>query len=142
MMSLTTYQTFLKEPTREIIRAAKQVKPDVLIFMHCDGRVGDFVEELIDIGVDILNPVQPECNDLESLAKRFQGRISFWGGIGTQSVMPFGTPAEVASEVKRVKEILGRNGGLLIAPTHILEPDVPWENVLAFVKAAKECLYE
>jgi uroporphyrinogen decarboxylase len=56
--------------------------------------------------------------------------------------MPFGTPAEVASEVKRVKEILGRNGGLLIAPTHILEPDVPWENVLAFVKAAKECLYE
>ena len=111
--------------------AAKQVKPDVLIFMHCDGRVGDFVEELIDIGVDILNPVQPECNDLESLAKRFQGRISFWGGIGTQSVMPFGTPAEVAAEVRRIKTILGPDGGLLLAPTHILEPDVPWENVLS-----------
>jgi uroporphyrinogen decarboxylase len=142
MMGLETYRTFLKERTRMIIRAAKQVKPDLLVFMHCDGRVADIVEEYIDIGVDILNPVQPECNDLESLAKRFQGRISFWGGIGTQKLMPFGTPQEVSAEVRRIKDILGPDGGLLIAPTHILEPDVPWKNVLAFIDASRQCIYE
>lgn len=142
MMSLETYRIFLKERTRAIIRAAKEVKPDILVFMHCDGRVADVVEDLIEIGVDILNPVQPECNDLAALAKRFGHRISFWGGIGTQSVMPFGTPREVAAEVIRVRDILGPNGGFLVAPTHILEPDVPWNNVLAFIEASKKCLYE
>jgi uroporphyrinogen decarboxylase len=142
MMSLETYRAFLKEPTRQIIQAAKQVKPDLLVFMHCDGCVADIVEDFIDIGVDILNPVQPECNDLPALANRFGGRISFWGGIGTQTVMPFGAPAEVAAEVVRIMEILGPDGGLLIAPTHILEPDVPWENVTAFIEASRNCFYE
>ena len=141
IMSVNTYRAFIKERTRAIIRAAKEIRPDLLIFMHCDGRVGDIVEEYIDIGVDVLNPVQPECNDLESLARRFQGRISFWGGIGTQRLMPFGTPLQVRAEVRRVKEVLGRDGGLLIAPTHILEPDVPWENILAFVDASRESVY-
>jgi uroporphyrinogen decarboxylase len=139
MMSLDTYRTFLKERMRAIIRAAKQINPDLLIFHHCDGNVGEIVEEFIDIGVDILNPVQPECNDLDALARRFHNRISFWGGIGTQSLMPFGTPAEVTAEVRRIRNVLGRNGGLFLAPTHILEPDVPWNNVLAFIHAAREC---
>ena len=142
MMSLGTYRTFLKEPTRAIIRAAKEINPDVLVFMHCDGRVKDMIEEYVDIGIDILNPVQPECNDLEEIARRSGGRLSFWGGIGTQSTMPFGTPANVASAVARAKQVLGREGGLLVAPTHILEPEVPWDNVLAFVEAARNSFYD
>lgn len=141
MMGVETYRTFLKERTRAIIRAAKKINPDILVFMHCDGRVDNIVEEFIDIGIDILNPVQPECNDLEALAKRFQGRISFWGGIGTQHLMPFGTPLQVAEEVGRIKNILGADGGLLLAPTHILEPDVPWDNILAFVNASRASVY-
>ena len=109
--------------------------------MHCDGRVGDMLEEYIDIGVDILNPLQPECNDLEEIARRSGRRLSFWGGIGTQTTMPFGTTADVAAAVIHVKNVLGREGGLLVAPTHILEPEVPWDNVVAFVEAAKNALY-
>jgi uroporphyrinogen decarboxylase len=142
MMSLGTYRTFLKEPTRAIIRAAKEINPDVLVFMHCDGRVKDMIEEYVDIGIDILNPLQPECNDLEEMAHRSGGRLSFWGSIGTQSTMPFGTPAHVASAVARAKHVLGREGGLLVAPTHILEPEVPWDNVLAFVEAARNSFYD
>lgn len=141
LISLPTYRMFLKERTRAIIRAAKEVNPAVLVFMHCDGRVADMLEEYIEIGVDVLNPVQPECNDLEAIARRSSGRISFWGGIGTQSTMPFGSTADVAESVLRVKESLGRDSGLLVAPTHILEPEVPWENVLAFVSAAKQSTY-
>jgi uroporphyrinogen decarboxylase len=137
MISLELYRKFLKERTRRIIAAAKQVKNDLLIFMHSDGAVMDFIPEYIDIGVDIVNPVQPECNDLEAIGRRFGDGISFWGGIGTQSTMPYSTPEEVARKVKEVQERLGVKGGLLIAPSHILEPEVPWENVLAFVEAVR-----
>ena len=142
LMSLGTYRTFLKERTQTIVQAAKAVKPDLLVFMHCDGRVEDMIEEYIEIGIDILNPVQPECNNFEEIARRSGGRLSFWGGIGTQSTMPFGTPGDVASAVARAKQSLGRNGCLLVAPSHILEPEVPWDNVLAFVEAAKNSFYD
>jgi uroporphyrinogen decarboxylase len=142
LMSVGTYRTFLKEPTRAIIRAAKQVNPDVLVFMHCDGRVGDMIEEYVDIGVDILNPVQPECNDFGEIARKSAGRLAFWGGIGTQSTMPFGSPGDVAAAVSRAQQLLGPQGGLLLAPTHILEPEVPWDNVLAFVEAARNSFYD
>jgi len=139
MLGPNIYRKFLKERTRAIVKAAREVKPDILIFMHCDGGVEDIVADYLDIGVDILNPVQPECNDLAGLAARFGGRMSFWGGIGTQSTMPFGAPAEVAATVNALADTLGRAGGLLIAPSHILEPEVPWGNVLTFVEAARRC---
>jgi uroporphyrinogen decarboxylase len=141
MFSLETYRTFLKERTRAIVRAAKEIKPDLLVFMHCDGKIDRLIPEYLDIGIDILNPVQPECNDLAAIQKRHGSRLSFWGGVGTQTTMPFGTPKEVAACVRQLKEILGPNGGLLVAPTHILEPEVPWENIEAFVAAAKSTRY-
>lgn len=137
LFSPDLYRTFLKERTRRIISAAKRVKSDILVFMHSDGAVMDFIPEYIDIGVDIVNPIQPECNNLEEIGRRFGGKISFWGGIGTQTTMPYGTKEEIGRKVKEVEGCLGKEGGLLIAPSHILEPDVPWENVLAFVDAVR-----
>jgi uroporphyrinogen decarboxylase len=141
MIGIDTYRTFLKKRTRRIIAAAKRVKPDLLIFMHSDGEVSSFIPEYLEIGVDILNPVQPECNDLAAIGRQYCNRISFWGGIGTQSTMPFGTPEDVRRKVREVQAALGSRGGLLLAPTHILEPEVPWENVEAFVAAAKAAQY-
>ena len=142
MIGLETYRTFLKERTRRIIAAAKRVRPDLLVFMHCDGQVSRFIPEYLEIGVDILNPVQPECNDLAAIGRQYGDRLSFWGGIGIQSTMPFGTPADVMAAVTEVRQALGSKAGLLIAPTHILEPEVPWENVLAFVDAARAATYD
>lgn len=138
MFGLELYRKFLKERTRRIIAAAKQENDDILVFMHSDGAIMDFIPEYIDIGVDIVNPVQPECNDLEEIGRRFSGKISFWGGIGTQTTMPYSAPEEIARTVKQIQGQLGAKGGLLIAPSHILEPDVPWENVLAFVDAVRQ----
>ena len=141
-MSLDLYQKYLKERTRRIIDSARRVRPDILIFMHSDGNIKNFIPEYIDIGVNILNPVQPECNDLEAIGKEYGGKISFWGGIGTQTTMPFGTPEDVRNAVQSVRANLGSKGGLLLAPSHILEPEVPWENVVAFVDAARGAHYE
>ena len=109
--------------------------------MHSCGKIEEVVEEFIDEGIDILNPVQPECNDLSMLKNRYGDRISFWGGIGVQSVLPHGTPDEVREAVLTTKQILGKNGGWLAAPTHLLDPAIPWENILAFVDAAKSLSY-
>ena len=93
--------------------------------------------ELIDIGVTILNPVQPECMDLHTIKKDYGKKIVFDGTIGTQSTMPFGTPEEVRYTVLNNVRDFGADGALIVSPTHVLEPDVSPENVVAFAEACK-----
>jgi uroporphyrinogen decarboxylase len=72
------------------------------------------------------------------LKAQYGDRLAFWGTIGTQTTMPFGTPEQVRQVVRERIEMVGKGGGLLLAPTHVLEPEVPWRNVVAFVRAVKE----
>jgi uroporphyrinogen decarboxylase len=137
LMDPETWREWLKPRLASIIDSAREVKPDVLIWYHSDGDCRAIIPDLIEIGVDILNPVQPECMDPAEVKKLYGDRLSFSGTIGTQTTMPFGTPEEVRSEIKKRIHTVGRGGGLLIAPTHVLEPDVPWENVLAFVDGVR-----
>jgi uroporphyrinogen decarboxylase len=135
LMSPPAWRRFLKPCLARLIEAARRVKPEILIFYHSDGDCRAIIPELIEVGVDILNPVQPECMDPVALKAQYGLRLSFWGCIGTQTTFPFGSPAEVRAAVHRLIETVGRGGGLLLAPTHVLEPEVPWENVLAFFDA-------
>ena len=84
-----------------------------------------------------MNPVQPECMNPINLKERFGGELSFWGTLGTQTTMPFGTPGYVSRVCTEMIEQVGKGGGLVLAPTHLLEPEVPWENIEAFVETAK-----
>ena len=138
MMSPATWREWLKPRWRKVIKAAKDVNPAVLAFYHSDGDVRPVIEDLIEIGFDILNPVQPECMDPAALKRAYGDRLAFWGTIGTQTTMPFGTPDEVRATVKERIETVGVGGGLLIAPTHVLEPEVPWENIVALFEAVDE----
>lgn len=138
LMSMLMWRTWLKQRLATVIAAARAVRPAVLIFYHSDGNAAAAIPDLIEIGVDILNPVQSECMDPAALKRQFGDRISFWGSIGTQSTLPFGTPDDVRREVKRRMETVGIGGGLLLAPTHMIEPDVSWENILALVEAIRE----
>lgn len=138
MMSNEMYQQWLKPRLEKVIKAAKDVNPDILISYHSCGFVKPFINDLIEAGVDILNPVQPECMDFAEIHAEFGDRISFNGTIGTQQLMPFGTPEEVKAEVKRNLEIAGDKGGLLCCPTHMLEPEVPWANIEAYIEAIIE----
>ena len=137
LMSVRMWRTWLKPRLARTIAAARGVRPDVLVFYHSDGDVSAIVPDLIEIGVDILNPVQPECMDPAALKRAYGDRLSFWGTIGTQSTLPFGTPDDVRREVRTRIETVGAGGGLFLAPTHILEPEVPFENIVAFVEAVK-----
>ena len=137
MMSPTMYQQWLKPRLQKVIQSARAVKPDILISYHSCGFIEPFINDLIEAGVDILNPVQPECMDFEAIHAKYGDRLSFNGTIGTQQLMPLGTPEQVRAEVQKNLTIAGENGGLFCCPTHMLEPEVPWENIEAYVNACK-----
>lgn len=138
MMSIPLWKKWLKPRLARAIQSAKAVNPEVLCYYHSDGDVTEIIEDLIEIGVDILNPVQPECMDPKGVKEKYGQRINLWGTIGTQTTMPFGTPEEVRAKVREMRQALGRDGGLVLAPTHVLEPEVPLENIEAFVQACRE----
>ncbi|NLE76279.1 MAG: hypothetical protein GX605_05950 [Chloroflexi bacterium] len=132
------WRRWIKPRLGRIIAAAKAARPDVIFAYHSDGYILPIIPDLIEIGVDVLNPVQPECMDPAEVKRQFGDRLAFWGTIGTQTTMPFGTPLDVREEVRLRIETVGQGGGLLIGPSHTLEPEVPWENIVAFVQAVRE----
>jgi uroporphyrinogen decarboxylase len=138
LMSPRMWREWFKERMRSIISVAKKINPEVIISYHSDGNIEKIIPELIEIGIEVLNPVQPEAMDPAELKREYGDRLAFWGTVGTQTTMPFGTPEEVKSVVRECIETVGDGGGLLIAPTHILEPEVPWENIRAFFEAVEE----
>ena len=137
MMSQDMYRTWLKPRLRKVIDAAKSVKPDIIIQYHSCGYVLPLIDDLIEAGIDVLNPVQPECMDVSEVLSKFAGRLSFNGTLGTQTTMPFGTPDEVRATTRRNLELAGKNGGLLCCPTHMLEPEVQWANIETYVNTCR-----
>jgi uroporphyrinogen decarboxylase len=133
MMGVELWKEWIKPRLEKVIQAAKAVKPDVMIFYHSCGYILPFLEELADAGVEILNPIQPECMNFEEVYERIGDRMSFWGTIGTQKLLPFGTPEQVRSEVRKNLNLCGAQGGIVMGPTHMVEPEVPWENLEALV---------
>ena len=138
MMSPAIWRKWLKPRLARIINAAKEIKPDVIFFYHSDGYIEPIIPDFIEIGVDVLNPIQPECMDPAKLKKQYGDKLAFWGTVGIQHTLPFGTPEEVKAEVKERIETVGKSGGLYLSPTHVLAPEVPHENIFAFVEAAKK----
>lgn len=138
LMSEDLYRAWIKPRLKKVIDSIRSVKPDVIIQYHSCGYVRPFINDLIEVGIDVLNPVQPECMDFGEIHAEFGDRLSFHGTIGTQSTMPFGSPEDVRRAVLKNLTIAGEKGGLYCAPTHLLEPEVPWENVIAYIKACRE----
>jgi uroporphyrinogen decarboxylase len=138
LMSPATWRKWFKGRMQRIINEAKAIKPNLPIFYHSDGNPEAILPDLIEIGVTILNPVQPECIDPVVVKQKYGDRLALWGTIGTQTTMPFGTPEDVRREVKQRIETVGKNGGLILGPTHSLEPDVPWENIVALYEAIEQ----
>ena len=138
MMSESLYCTWLQPRLKRLIDAARAIKPDIIIIYHSCGYIKELIPHLVDAGIDVLNPVQPESMEFREIHSIWGERLSFHGTIGTQSVMPHGTPAEVRQKVFENLDIAGKRGGLFVAPTHLLEPDVPVENIVAYIEACAE----
>ena len=136
MFSPEMWREFFKPRMAKVYSAAREIKPDIRIWYHSDGNCSAIIDDLVEIGLTILNPVQPECMDLVQIQKRYGDRLLFDGAVGTQSTFPWGSPDDMRSKVKELRGLFG--GSLLLAPTHVLEPEVPVDNILAFFEAASE----
>jgi len=138
IISPELWRRFLKGHLAQIIKAARTVNPDVRILYHSDGFIEPILPDLIEIGVNAVNPVQPDVMDPMKLKEKFGSRLAFWGTVGSASDWTYGSPDTIESEVKKRIETIGKGGGLVLAPAYDLEPEVKWDNVLAFLKAARE----
>ena len=138
LISPKMWRYWYKERLKHIFHAAKEIKPDILIFLYGDGKFEELIPDLIEIGVDILGPVAPEYTDPALMKERYGNDLAFWGTISTQTTLPYGTPEDVRLEVKHRIETVGCGGGLCIGPTHVVMPEVPWENLVALYEAVNE----
>ncbi|MBT6144364.1 MAG: hypothetical protein HOH74_02975 [Gemmatimonadetes bacterium] len=130
------WREVMKPRWAKVIAAARAQKPDIHVWYHSDGNIWDILDDLVEIGITILNPVQPECMDPLAIRKRFGTRLAFDGCIGTQTTFPFGSVEDMHTRVRDLGQALDASkGGLMLAPTHVLEPEVPVENVQAFFEA-------
>lgn len=136
------WREVMKPRWARVIAAARAVKPDLHVWYHSDGNIRDILDDIVEIGITILNPVQPECMDPVAVRKRYGKRLAFDGCIGTQTTFPFGTPDDMRNTVLNLADTLdAKNGGLMLSPTHILEPEVPPKNIAAFFKTCDELKY-
>jgi uroporphyrinogen decarboxylase len=141
MMAPDFWRQHLKGRLKSVvdaIRDASKRRSRVWIEYHTDGDVRDIIDELIEIGIDILNPCQPECMPPAELVARYKDRLGFSGLVGTQTTMPFGTPDDVRAVVAQAADFVRGGAAVLLAPTHVLEPEVPWRNIAALVGAVKK----
>jgi uroporphyrinogen decarboxylase len=135
VMAPAMWRRFLKPRMAAFIAAVKAVNPQVKVAYHSDGNIIPIIPELIEVGIDVLNPIQPACMDPALIKRRFGKKLCFWGSLDEQRTLPFGTPQDVRQEVQQRLRTLGRNGGLIIGPTHNVQLDTPVENFWAMVDA-------
>ena len=137
LISKAMFREFVRPYLKEMIDRIHHLGGRVLY--HSCGAIRPLVPELIDLGVDVLDPIQPigEGMQPERLKAEFGDQLCFHGGIDMQELLPHGTPAQVEAGVRRYCEVLGSGGGYILAPAHLFQPDVPPENVAAFYRAAR-----
>ena len=107
------------------------------VSIHSCGDISEIIPDLIDIGVNMINPLQAEALDFKFLKREYGEYLTFWGGVSTQQTMPYGTPGDVRAEIRERIKVLAKGGGYILAPSHELQGDVPLENMLAFIDEAQ-----
>ena len=138
MIGPAHWREFFKRRLASIIRSAREIKPDLRVIYHSDGYFEPIVGDLMEIGVDAINPLQPDHMDAVRIRQRFGPRLAFWGTVGHQTTFSFASPEEIRQEVRLRIESLGRAGLILCPAYDIDEPDIPWENIAAFLDAVRE----
>lgn len=140
LISPAMWRRYFKPCVRTLIDGVRRAQPDIHIFWHSDGYIEPIIPDLIEIGVDILNPVQPDVMDPQHLKEQYGRQLAFFGTVGTPTRWAWGTPETIRSEVRERIETVGAGGGLIIAPAYDLEPEknIPWRNITAFFAAVDE----
>jgi len=135
------WRRFLKPRMANFIAELKAINPQVKVAYHTDGLVYPIIPDLIEIGLDVLNPIQPASMDPVKLKQEYGDKLCFWGSIDEQHTLPFGSAADVEGEVLTRLKTLGKKGGLILGPTHHVQLDTPMENFWSMVNTITQTPY-
>lgn len=138
MISMPMWRKYLKSRYGKIIEELRRVKKDIVIAYHSCGNCTDILDEMADIGLDVINPIQPLAMDPYEIKKRFGKRLTLFGAVDVQNLMPFGTREQIEHTVREYKKYLGCQGGYILSPAHHLQSDTSLENMMAFYRTAME----
>jgi uroporphyrinogen decarboxylase len=135
-----TFRDQLKPVYKKMVDRFKKAKPDIIPILHCDGAVAELLDDIHEIGFEVFNPVQPGVPGHlpEDMKERFGEKFVFWGAIDQQDLLPKGTDEELEKDIIEKISVLGKGGGYMIAPAHILQHDVSPERVLRFIELCKK----
>jgi len=126
------WREFIKPRFARMVGAAS--RHGKATFLHSDGDIREVIPDLVEIGLTILNPVQPDVMDIYEVKREFGRDLAFQGGVSVQQLLPHSTPDQVRAEVRRLLSEVGAGGGLIIGPTHSLGRDIPLENLVVLVE--------
>jgi len=140
MISPQLWRRIFKPRMHYIFKEFKKTDPGVKIAYHSCGSISPIIPDLIEIGLEVLNPIQPRAKgmNLAKLKKEFGDKLVFFGGVDEQRILPFGSPEQVEEEVRLRVTQAGKGGGFIIAPSHNIQPDTPLENVYTYFNAIKK----
>lgn len=138
MISPNMWRRYFKPRYENIFAQFKKRNPKIKICYHSCGNLSAVVDELIEIGLDVLNPIQPLAMNPAEFKKRFGKNITMYGAMDIQNILPFGTAGEVRSEVKKLISDCAEGGGFILSPAHHIQSETPIENIEAFYQAAKD----
>jgi uroporphyrinogen decarboxylase len=141
LMSPSMWRQYFKPRMSELITSLKAINPHIKIAYHTDGVVYPIIPDLIEIGLDVLNPIQPMAMDPVRLKSEYGRNLCFWGSLDIQQTLPFGTAEQVKEEVLTRLKTIGLGGGLLIGPTHNVQLDTPMENFWAMIDTIRQTSY-
>ncbi|GAF88402.1 unnamed protein product, partial [marine sediment metagenome] len=141
MFSPQIWRNFFKPKMANFISEIKKINPALKVAYHSDGVIYPIVPDLIEIGVDVLNPIQPAAMEPYKLKKEYGDKLCFWGTLDEQYTLPFGSPGEVRKEVLSRINLVGKQGGLIIGPTHNIQLDTPMNNFWVMVDTIRKTYY-
>jgi uroporphyrinogen decarboxylase len=136
LFSPRLWRRFIKPRLAQLISSVKEAGKAA--FLHSCGKVQALFPDLIEIGLDVFNPFQPDVMDVYEIKRQFGDRLSFYGGMSVQRILPHGTPEQIRTETRRLMAEIGRGGGFIIAPSHHMPGDIPVQNMVAFIEAVRE----
>lgn len=138
LMSPELFRKYLKPRFEKLFAAYKSRRKDIVIMYHSCGNAEKIIDDLVDIGLDVLHPIQPTAMNVQKVKERYGKKLALWGTMDIQHIMPHGTVEEVRAQVKHLIEICSPGGGFVLAPAHHIQADTPDENIAAFFQAAKD----
>jgi uroporphyrinogen decarboxylase len=136
-LSPALWRRHIKPAWRHVLTTVRDRFPNVKFFLHSCSKIDSIVPDIVELGFHLLHPVQPDCMDFEPLWRQFGQDIVLAAAISSQTLFPFGSPSDIRREVNRLAKIAGESRRAIFMPSNAIQPETPWENLLAFVEAAR-----